>query len=157
VRNNGDDSTWADHVDIRPTMLDLVGLKDTYVHDGRVLIDQLDASAVPQSLRAHRETLRRLGDVYKQLNAPFGEFGMAALAASTNAIKSGSTANDSRYTALETQLSALTSQRDALASQIRGALDGAAFDDESINEQQAKAWITQAGDLIAQAVALASS
>jgi hypothetical protein len=157
VRNNGDDSTWADHVDIRPTMLDLVGLKDTYVHDGRVLIDQLDASAVPQSLRAHRETLRRLGDVYKQLNAPFGEFGMAALAASTNAIKSGSAADDSRYSALETQLSALTSQRDALASQIRGALDGAAFDGESINEQQAKAWITQAGDLIAQAVALASS
>jgi hypothetical protein len=157
VRNNGDDNTWADHVDIRPTMLDLVGLKDTYVHDGRVLIDQLDASAVPQSLRAHRETLRRLGDVYKQLNAPFGEFGMAALAASTNAIKSGSAADDSRYSALETQLSALTSQRDALASQIRGALDGAAFDDASINEQQAKAWISQADDLIAQAVALASS
>jgi hypothetical protein len=157
VRNNGDDSTWADHVDIRPTMLDLLGLKDTYVHDGRVLIDQLDASAVPQSLRAHRETLRRLGDVYKQLNAPFGEFGMAALAASTNAIKSGSAAGDSRYSTLETQLSALTSQRDALASQIRGALDGAAFDDESVNEQQAKAWISQAGDLINQAVALASS
>ncbi len=78
VRNNGDDATWADHTDVRPTMLDLVGLGDSYVHDGRVLIDQLDASAVPQSLRAHRETLRRLGDVYKQLNAPFGTFSMSA-------------------------------------------------------------------------------
>ena len=75
VRNNSDDDTWTDHTDIRPTMLDLVGLGDTYVHDGRVLIDQLDAKAVPQTLIAHRETLRRLGDVYKQLNAPFGTFG----------------------------------------------------------------------------------
>jgi hypothetical protein len=157
VRNNGDDTTWADHTDIRPTMLDLVGLKDTYVHDGRVLVDQLDASAVPQSLRAHRETVRRLGEVYKQLNAPFGEFGMAALAASTKAIKSGTTADDGTYTAIETQLSSLTSQRDALASQIRGALDRAAFDDDSLNEQQAKTWISQADDLINQATALATS
>ena len=79
VRNNGDDGTWADHADVRPTMLDLVGLKDTYVHDGRVLIDQLHAWAVPQTLNAHRETLRRLGNVYKQLNAPFGAFGMHTL------------------------------------------------------------------------------
>ena len=69
-------TTWVDHTDVRPTMLSLLGLQDTYVHDGRVLIDQLDACAVPQSLRAHRETLRRLGEVYKQLNAPFGEFGI---------------------------------------------------------------------------------
>ena len=72
VRKNGDDATWADHTDERATMLSLLGLKDSYVHDGRVLIDQLDASAVPESLRAHRETLRRLGEVYKQLNAPLG-------------------------------------------------------------------------------------
>jgi hypothetical protein len=157
VRNNGDDATWADHTDIRPTMLDLLGLKDTYVHDGRVLIDQLDASAVPQSLRAHRETLRRLGEAYKQLNAPFGQFGMDALVASTNAVKSGSSADDSRYTALSAQLSSLTSSRDALAAQIRSALDRAAFDGDSLNEQQAKSWINQAQALIAQADALAAS
>jgi hypothetical protein len=49
-------------------MLTLVGVNETYQHDRRVLIDQLDAAAVPQTLRAHRETLRRLGEVYKQLN-----------------------------------------------------------------------------------------
>jgi hypothetical protein len=157
VRHNGDDDTWADHTDIRPTMLDLVGLKDTYVHDGRVLIDQLDASAVPQSLRAHRETMRRLGEAYKQLNAPFGAFGVDSLVASTNAVKSGTSADDSRYTALEAQLSALTSSRDALASQIRSALDRAAFDGDSLNEQQAKSWIKQAQALIDQAHALAAS
>jgi hypothetical protein len=154
VRNNGDDKTWADHTDVRPTMLDLVGLGDSYVHDGRVLIDQLDASAVPQSLRAHRETLRRLGDVYKQLNAPFGAFSMSVLKASTQAIKSGSATNDSTYETLEGRIGALTSRRDALASQIRAALDGAAFGDVSLNEGRAKGWIDEADNLIDQAVNL---
>jgi hypothetical protein len=154
VRNNGDDATWADHTDVRPTMLNLVGLGDSYVHDGRVLIDQLDASAVPQSLRAHRETLRRLGDVYKQLNAPFGAFSMSVLKASTQAIKSGSDTNDSTYVSLEGRIVALTSRRDALASQIRAALDGAAFGGDSLNEGRAKGWIDQADNLIDQAVNL---
>jgi outer membrane murein-binding lipoprotein Lpp len=155
VRHNGDDATWADHTDVRPTMLNLVGLDDSYVHDGRVLIDQLDASAVPQSLRAHRETLRRLGDVYKQLNAPFGTFSMSVLKASTQAIKSGSDTNDSTYESLEGRIGALTSRRDALASQIRAALDGAAFGGDSLNESRAKGWIDQADNLIDQAVRLA--
>jgi hypothetical protein len=154
VRHKGDDTTWADHTDVRPTMLDLVGLGDSYVHDGRVLIDQLDASAVPQSLRAHRETLRRLGDVYKQLNAPFGRFSMSLLKASTEAIKSGSSTDDSTYDRLEGQIAGLTSRRDALASQIRAALDGAAFGGAALNEGRAKDWIDQADSLIDQAVAL---
>src|SRR3954462_13206593 len=141
VRNNGDDTTWADHADIRPTMLDLVGLTDSYVHNGRVLIDQLDASAVSQSLRAHRETIRRLGEVYKQLNAPFGSFSMSMRTASTHAIKRGNASNHSTYTAIENQITDLTSQRDALATQIKRALDGAAFGGSSLNEQQAKKWI----------------
>jgi hypothetical protein len=156
VRNNGDDETWADHADVRPTMLNLVGLKDPYVHDGRVLIDQLYAWAVPQTLRAHRETLRRLGEVYKQLNAPFGDFAMDTLAASTRAIESGSASDDSTYTDLEGQIEALTTQRDTLATQIRAALNVAASGDAAVNEQQAKAWINQAEDLLAQAAALGS-
>jgi hypothetical protein len=154
VRNNGDDSTWADHTDTRPTMLNLLGLGDTYVHDGRVLIDQLQAWAVPQSLRAHRETLRRLGEVYKQLNAPFGSLATSTLVASTRAIKSGNSTDDSTYTSIENRIASLTSQRDALASQIRGALDSAAFGGNEINEQQAKNWIKQAEALIDQANAL---
>ncbi len=156
VRHNGDDDTWADHTDVRPTMLGLVGLNDTYVHDGRVLIDQLHAWAVPQTLRAHRETLRRLGAVYKQLNAPFGAFGMHTLAASTKAIESGSSAEDSSYTSLEGQIAALTTQRDALASQIRAALNAAASGEAAINEQQAKHWISQAKALLDAAAVLGS-
>ncbi len=155
VQNNGDDRTWADHTDIRPTMLDLIGLHDTYVHDGRVLVDQLDAWAVPQSLRAHRETVRLLGAAYKQLNAPFGLFGTSILRASTNAIKSGSSSNDSTYTTTENRIVSLTSQRDALASQIRGALDDAAFGGKPLNERQARAWIAASAGLIIQAGILA--
>jgi hypothetical protein len=156
VRHNGDDDTWADHTDVRPTMLDLLGLKDAYVHDGRVLIDQLHAWAVPKTLRAHRETLRRLGTVYKQLNAPFGAFATDTLVASTRAIESGSLADDSTYAALEGQIEALTAERDALASQIRAALNAAASGDSALNEQQAQGWIEEAQSLLAEAAALRS-
>jgi hypothetical protein len=155
VRNNGDDTTWADHTDIRPTMLDLVGLDDTYAHDGRVLIDQLFDWAVPQTLRAHRETLRRLGDVYKQLNAPFGSLGMDTLVASTRAIKSD-TSGDATYTSISRDISDLTTARDALATQIRAALNAAADGNAALNEQQAKAWIKQGQNLLNQAAALAA-
>jgi hypothetical protein len=154
VRHLRDDDTWADHTDGRPTMLSLVGLEDTYIHDGRVLIDQLHDWAVPQTLRAHRETLRRLGEVYKQLNAPFGAFGMDTLVASTRAIKSGSALDDSTYTAIAAQIESLTVRRDALASEMRELLDGAAFGGKAINEHQAKHLIAQGKDLLAQAAAL---
>jgi hypothetical protein len=157
VRHLGDDTTWVDHADVRPTMLSLLGLHDTYVHDGRVLIDQLDAVAVPQTLRAHRETLRRLGEIYKQLNAPFGTFGTNVLKASTRAIKSGSASDDSAYTSLESSISALTADRDALAARIRGELDDAGFANTELNEQQAKRDIDSAQALIDRAVALAAS
>jgi hypothetical protein len=136
-------------------MLRLLGLDDTYVHDGRVLIEELEAWAVPQSLRSHRETLRRLGEVYKQLNAPFGSFGMDALTASTNAIKSGSTTGDKTYTKIEGRLDSLTNQRDAVASQIKSLLDAASFDGRSVNERQARKLIEQAGKIIERAHELA--
>ena len=135
-------------------MLTLLGLKDDYVNDGRVLIEALETKATPQALIAHRETVRRLGDVYEQVNAPFGQFAMDTLTASTDAIRS---ADESVYNSIEGQIESLTSQRDALAVQIRDALNAAAFDGQALNEQQAKAWIKQAQSLIAQAAALAAS
>ena len=158
VRNLGqDNATWSDHTDVRPTMLSVLGLKDTYVHDGRVLIDQLFDSAVPQTLRAHQETLRRLGEVYKQLNAPFGAFAMNTLADSTRAIESGSTTDDSTYTTVENCIESLTDARDGLATQIRAALDDAAFQGQALNEQQAKQFIEQAQSLLDRAAASAPS
>ena len=152
VKNSGVDSTtWSDHTDVRPTILALTGLKDDYIHDGRVVIDQLEAWAVPQSLRAHREELRKLGEVYKQLNAPFGRFGMEILAASTRALASGSASNDRTYKTLEGKINSLTTKRDALATQIKTLLDGAAFNGQAINQRQAEKLIEQARKLLGQA------
>ena len=154
VNNGGIDSeTWTDHANVRPTMLSLVGLKDDYIHDGRVLFETLETKATPQALIAHRETVRRLSDIYEQVNAPFGQFAMDTLTASTRAIKSTS---ESVYNSIETSIENLTTERDALAFQIKTALNAAAFDDQALNEQQAKAWIKQAQSLLDRAKALAA-
>jgi hypothetical protein len=42
VKNKGvTDDVWSDHTDIRPTMLALLGLKDDYQSQGRVLVENL--------------------------------------------------------------------------------------------------------------------
>jgi hypothetical protein len=148
-----DSSTWTDHTNVRPTMLTLLGLHDDYGHDGRVLIEGLTTKATPQTLIAHRETVRRLGRIYEQVNAPFGQFAMDTLTASTRAVAS---TDDSVYNSIENSISGLTTERDALASQIKSALDAAAFDGQALNEQEAKAWINQAQSLIDRAEALAA-
>ncbi len=48
----------------------------------------LDQSVLPSSLKAHQNTLESLGQVYKQINAPFGELAEDTLKISTYAITS---------------------------------------------------------------------
>jgi hypothetical protein len=156
VRNAGvDGNVWSDHTDIRPTILSLLGLKDDYVSDGRVLSEVLYDWAVPQTLRAHRETWLRLAETYKQINAPLGELSLASLHASTTALKSNE-AGDATYTQIEGQLASLTSQRDALAAQMVALLDDAEFNGHAIDEQQAKNLIDQGQALLTLANALNS-
>jgi hypothetical protein len=155
VEQRGIDArTWTDHTNVRPTILALAGLKDDYLNDGRVLIEALTERAVARSLRSHRETLLRLGAVYEQVNAAFGQFGLDLLTASTRALTSSSS-NDATYASIETSIENLTSQRDALAAQIKAALNAAAFDGQPLNERQAKRWIDQAESLLDQARELA--
>ena len=153
VQQNGIDSnTWTDHTNVRPTMLELLGLKDDYVHDGHVLIEAVDKKALPNTLFEHQKTTLQLAAIYEQLNAPFGSFGTDTLTASTKGIAS---TDESVYNYYEDAIQNLTSQRDALASQIKAAFDNAAFNGQQIKEQQAKDWIDQAQSLIDQAAALA--
>jgi Sulfatase len=148
VQNKGiDNTTWSDHTDIRPTMLALLGLKDDYSHDGRTLVEDLGPSALPASLTLHRGTLVRLGQMYKQINAPVAGLGLATLAISTNALQSSS-AGDATYTQLESQLQSLGTQRDALASQMIAALEGAEFNGQPIDEQAAQSLIAQGQALL---------
>jgi hypothetical protein len=157
VRNLGvTNSFFSDHTDVRPTIMFLSGLGDDYQHDGRVLMELVDPQALNQSLHAHHETLLRLGQIYKQINAPFGQLAQTTLAISTHALESTSV-NDSTYTHLEAQIAAWTTQRDNLASQMKALLEGAEFGGQAISEKQAKSLIAQAQSLIDQATSLAAS
>jgi hypothetical protein len=151
VRHLGATSIWTDHADVRPTMLSLLGLRDDYVHDGRTVIELAREEALPQSLRTHSGTLLLLGNIYKQVNAPFGQFAKDLLGASTSALRSGSDTDDTAYTHIESEIRNLTDQRDALVLQIRAALDGAAFHGHAINDPQALALIEKGAGLLIKA------
>lgn len=136
---------FSDHTDIRPTVLSLVGLKDDYVHDGRVLFEALDDEAVPGSLRAHQDVLSDLAAAYKAVNAPLGELGLRTLTGiSTTALNS----DDTTYTLLEAQINAITKRRNDIAGQMIEMLEGAAFDHRPIDEAVASRLIEDAYDLL---------
>src|SRR5437667_2559503 len=78
-----DSITWSDHTDVRPTILDLLGLKDDYIHDGRVISEVLQGYSRPLAVKKSGSFIT-LAQIYNQLNAPFGEFAMDTLKASTN-------------------------------------------------------------------------
>ena len=159
VKNLGQTSrTWSDHTDIRPTILALLGLKDSYEPDGAVLADFLETSGVSRDLRQHHESLVRLHEVYKDITAPFGPYAHDTLVASTAGIKSGSTGSDGHYAAVENQIETLTSERDALAAQMRTALTVATFGGGGgAREQDLKGMIDHGRAILAQASALAAS
>jgi len=150
-----DGSTWSDHTDIRPTIMALTGLQDDYSHDGRVLTEDFDGWARPTATRLNGG-FAKLAVIYKQIDASVGQFALATLAASTQAIESGSSSDDSRYVALENQLASLDSQRDALAGQMIALLEGAEFNGQAITQEQAQPLVAQGQALLAQADALVS-
>ena len=123
IDNNGvDTKTWTDHVDLRATMNTLLGLRDNYVDDGRVVTQIVDSKALPNELRAGN-VAQQLGDEYKQINAPFGQFATDTLVASTAALAS---TDPLKYDQIEASIANLTTQRNALAGDIRQALNDAA-------------------------------
>lgn len=150
-----DRSTWTDQTDMRPTMLALLGLRDDYAVDGRVLIEDVSSRALPRSLQAHRKQLLALGRVYKQLLAADGAFAEDTLAASTRALKSGSSGHDDVYTRIENALVALDSQRNSLTATMAHALLSAAFGGRTIDSHRARD-LTRRGDrLLDRAASLA--
>ena len=117
--------TWAD---IRPTIMALVGLKDDYVTDGRVLTEDLKISPG----QTGDKKFQALAVCYKQLNSSVGQFGTDVLVADTAALKTGSSSDDSAYQAVASKIKSLGSERDALASSIKNDLFNAEFNNTSI-------------------------
>ncbi len=150
-----DNSVWSDHTNIQPTMMALLRLRDDYAPDGRVLGEIFTPSALPAGMQANRAELLRLGQVYTQLEAPVGTFGLDTLTASTSALASTS-AKDATYTSLEKQLAHLGQQRDVVAGRMRALLLGAAFDGRVLKVGQAAALIREGDRLLGQAALLDS-
>jgi hypothetical protein len=119
--------TWVDLPDVRPTLLWLAGLQDSYVDDGRVISEILTDpnDAIAGSRYAD------LAACYKQLNASVGEFGTNTLIADTNALTSGG-GGDGLFKSTQKRLSKLLSQRDSLATELKQRLFDAAFRDTAL-------------------------
>jgi hypothetical protein len=148
-------SIWSDHTNIQPTMMALLRLHDDYTPDGRVLAEVFKPSALPSAMKSHYGALIKLGQVYTQLEAPVGAFGLDTLKASTRALASNS-GGDATYRTIENQLASLGTRRDKVAGQIRALLDRAAFGGKAISVRRADALIKTGESVIGAAAVLAA-
>ncbi len=120
---------WTDHSDIRPTLMALTGLHDDYAHEGRPITEVMTAT---------RQDLVRLGEVYKQIDAPVGQLSLDSAHFATRAIESSS-AGDASYLAADAQIESWTAERNSLAAAMSELLDFTApgatthHDDRDVN------------------------
>ena len=149
VRQRGrDDSVFSDHTDLRPTIMALVGLNDDYVHDGRVLVEKLEHRALPDSLEDSREHYIKLAQAYKQIFATKGSVGVNSLVAANQAIAS----DDNTYAKFLATIADITQDRNELAGEIIALLNGAAFGNKRVGENEdlikrARSLVDQVEDL----------
>jgi hypothetical protein len=146
------DEVFSDHTDLRPTMMSVLGLQDDFLHDGRVLIEDLEPDVLPHSLKAHRDGFLDLAQAYKQLNAPVGSVGLDSLVFATRAIES----DDETYEVYLEIIGRITAARDELAGEIKTVLDDAAFNGKALDQVQALGLIARAKLIIAEVAALAN-
>jgi hypothetical protein len=144
------DGVFTDHADVRPTTMALLGLKDDYVHEGRVIAEWMHDQALPKGIRSAQENFVELAKVFKQLNAPKGELGRASLVWANRSI----TSNDKVYGRYLGQIGDITEDRDELAGQIKTVLNNAAFGNRPVSEgsedglgRRARALIDRVQDL----------
>jgi hypothetical protein len=117
VVNSGTTGPWTDETDIRPTEMYLLGLRDDYEHDGRVITEIL---ADPNRALA-APGVTTLGACYKQLNSSVGQFGAYTLSASTAAVESNAP-GDALFKSVNARLTSLDKERDGLALKIKDEL-----------------------------------
>jgi hypothetical protein len=103
-------------------MLSVLGLRDDYPTDGRVLAEDLTAPAGTIGSAAQLQ----LAQLYKQLNSSVGKFGTDTLIADTAAIRSGTDTDDASYQAFVKGLEDLANLRDIVATAVKTELDQAA-------------------------------
>lgn len=150
-------SVWTDHTDAQPTILSLTGLSDDYTPDGRAISQILTTAATPAAIKNDENDYDTLSSAYKQLDAPFGEFGRDSLEVSTKAVSSSSP-GDATYRAWDAQLATCQARRGPLVSQIDAVLQDAAFKRGfMINPFVAQSLTAQANELITDMAELDAS
>jgi hypothetical protein len=150
------DAVWSDHADIRPTILALLGLRDDYAHDGRVLVELLSDAALPPALHGSRDSYVDLATADKQIDAPLGALALDSLRIATAALASNSP-NDTTYSTLEAEITAISSRRDALAARVQTLLDADVNDLGRVSSDDGATLAEQARQLIAQVHMLADA
>jgi hypothetical protein len=169
IRNLGETSSvWTDHTDARPTMMTVLGLHEDYSWDGAAIAQIIGSAqngrdwwsrgqnALPWTIRANERGYEDLAAAYKQLNAPFGEFGLNTRDADTSALASNS-ANDATYTDTTSQLQACESERTALVGQIQSVLEPAESGHAPVSSWEAFDLVGQADRVIDDAKILAGA
>jgi hypothetical protein len=145
-----DGGVWTDHTDTITTLLDLVGLHESYTTDGRVItqiINPADTADSENTAALHSSDATQLGLDLKELNAPVymsseganDGFGPATLVADTYALASGSSSNDSLYTTVESDISHITAERNLVVSDIQAQLLAAELNNTPTNGTQDEA------------------
>jgi hypothetical protein len=138
---------WTDHSDIRPTIMALTGLHDDYIHQGR---------PISQVMAETRQDLNRLGDVYKQINAPVGQLSLDSIAFATRATLSNSS-GDQTYINADAQIAAWTTQRNNRAYKLIALLDTTAPGYTNHNDRNVNDLIRQGEQLLAEVHAAAGA
>jgi hypothetical protein len=152
-----DNSTFTDHTDTRPTLMSLVGLKDDYVHDGRVLAEKLALDAQPLGVQNSPQFVA-LATAYKSINAIVGTLGLASLDYANGAITSGAgSSTDTTYQNYLATMPNITNDRNSLASQMKTLLEGAEFSNQPISTPAANALIASANSLVSEVQTLAQN
>jgi len=142
--------TWVEEVDIRPTMLALLGLQDDYQSDGHVINQAL--ATVPPALAATAQ----LAAAYDQIESSVGQFATDTLIADTKALASGSSSDDSAYATEQATLRQLADDRDTAVAKIKKVLNDAAAG-QMPNNGQITSGLSLATELLRRADALAAS
>jgi hypothetical protein len=143
---------FTDHTDIRPTLLNLVGLRDDYESQGRTISEILHHWAQPEGVRESGDEFAELAHVYKRINAPTGEVALAILKISTKAL-----AGDGKtYNELEDRIAEITEFRNFLADKMFDELNGAEFHGRHISEGHGRELVSAANELAKYATRLAN-
>src|SRR4051812_5040454 len=142
--------TWVEETDIRPTMLDLLGLQDDYESDGHVI-----TQAVQHVSRALAATAQ-LAAGYDQIESSVGQFGTDTLIADTKALASGTSSDDSAYQTEQQTLLKLANDRDRVVSKIKKVLNEATHN-QGLHRGQVRHYLSLLDDLLQRADALAGS